>query len=56
VDFPDDLTAGVSELSVFAGGAFADVTTVRLLTGEEWVQLLTATQGPAGEYIQPGQT
>ena len=56
VEWPDDLTAGVSQLSVVAGGAFAEVSTVRLLSGEEWVQLLTATQGPAGEYIPPGQT
>jgi uncharacterized protein with GYD domain len=56
VDYPDDLTGQVSGLSVLAGGAFADVTTVRLLTGEEWVQLLTASQGPADGYIPPGQT
>jgi hypothetical protein len=55
VDFPDDLTAGVSILSVASGGAFADVTTQRLLTGEKWVQLLTATLGPAGEYISTAQ-
>ena len=55
-DYPDDLTAQVSGMSVVAGGAFAEVSTERLLSGEEWVQLLTATKGPAGEYIPPGQT
>ena len=57
VDWPDDLTAEVSALTVFSNGAFAGGgTNVRLLDGQQWVQLLTATQGPAGEYIPPGQT
>jgi hypothetical protein len=43
-------------MTVVAGGAFAEVRTERLLSGEEWVQLLTATAGPASEYIQPGQS
>jgi uncharacterized protein with GYD domain len=56
IDYPDDVTAEAAGLSTFSQGAFREGTTVRLLTGPQWVEVLTAAQGPAGEYIPPGQT
>ncbi len=56
IDVPDDLTAEVAALSVFSQGAFSTGTSVRLLSGPEWIEALTASQAPAADYIPPGQT
>ena len=55
-DWPDDVTANAASLTVFGAGAFTDATSVRLLDSGEWVQVLAAAQGAAGEYTPPGQT
>jgi uncharacterized protein with GYD domain len=55
LDVPDDVVGEVSLLSVYSQGTFRESTAVRLLTGEQWVEALTATQAPAAEYIPPGE-
>jgi uncharacterized protein with GYD domain len=56
LDVPDDVSAEVGVLGPASQGTFREWSAVRLLSGPQWVEALTAAQAPAAEYIQPGET
>ena len=56
LDVPDDVSAEVGVLGPASQGTFREWWAVRLLSGPQWVEALTAAQAPAAEYIQPGET
>ena len=55
LDVPDDVSAEVGVLGPASQGTFREWSAVRLLSGPQWVEALTAAQAPAAEYIQPGR-
>jgi uncharacterized protein with GYD domain len=56
MDLPDEIVGAGAALANYSRGAMTGFSAERLMSGAEWVAALTAAQGPAGEYIPPGQT
>jgi uncharacterized protein with GYD domain len=55
LDAPDDATAGAIAVGVGSTGALRNLRTIKLITGDELVNLLGKAKAVTAAYVPPGQ-